>query len=54
MTGITLERSVQAILARITDDDMDAARSVFERAAARHGENARVPPRVPRQGRSDA
>lgn len=44
MTGITLERSVQAILAR----------SVFERAAARHGENTRVPPRVPRQGRSDA
>lgn len=42
MTGITLERSVQAILARITDDDLDAACGIFERAAERHGENTLV------------
>lgn len=39
MTTITLERSVQAILARITENDLDAARQLFERAVTRHEEN---------------
>lgn len=39
MSAITLEQSVQAILARIADDDPDAACGVFERATSRHGEN---------------
>lgn len=42
MSAITLERSVQAIISRITDNDMHTACELFEKAAARHTENALV------------